>query len=67
MSLYIKRFAERVQTLENKQAKDFTWPLRDAKNLQTELLKLLSDLDELKQSKKEQMETIEVQLQGGKW
>lgn len=67
MSLYIKRFAERVQTLDSRQAKDFTWPIRDAKNLQTELLKLLSDLDELRNSGKEQIDTIEVQVQGGKW
>jgi hypothetical protein len=67
MSLYIKRFAERVQTLDNKRAKDFIWPLQDAKNLQTELVKILSDLDELRSSAAKGDTTIQVELKGEHW
>lgn len=45
--LYIKRFVDRLQTLEAQGTKDFVCPISDAKNLHNEITRLLVDLEAL--------------------
>ena len=67
--LYIRRFIDKLQQLELKGSKDFTCPIADAKNLHSDITKLLLDLDHVKsqsqdsQQKKE--EVIQIEVGGG--
>jgi len=66
MSLYIKKFVDRLQHFEQKGAKDFNCPISDAKNLHAELTRILCEIDDLRsrQMTSAQMPT-EIEVQGG--
>jgi hypothetical protein len=65
MSLHINRFVDSIKAAESRGQKDLIMPMRDAKDLHSDITKLLLALE---QSRKEQAvvnEPIEVVLSGG--
>ena len=65
--IHIKRFIDRVASIESKQGKDVVIPLSDARGLRDELAKLLVDHYESTEGKKNTSEVIQVELVGGKF
>jgi len=65
--IHIKRFIDRVASIESRQGKDVVIPLSDARGLRDELAKLLVDHYEVTERKKNTSEVIQVELVGGKF
>ena len=65
--IHIKRFIDRVASIESRQGKDVVIPLSDARGLRDELAKLLVDHYESTGGKKNTPEVIKVELVGGKF
>lgn len=65
--IHIKRFIDRVASIEARQGKDVVIPLSDARGLRDELAKLLVDHYEVTEGKKNTSEVIQVELVGGKF
>ena len=65
--IHIKRFIDRVASIESSQGKDVVIPLSDARGLRDELAKLLVDHYESTEGKKNTSEVIQVELVGGKF
>jgi hypothetical protein len=65
--IHIKRFIDRVASIESRQGKDVVIPLSDARGLRDELAKLLIDYYESTEGKKNTSEVIQVELVGGKF
>ena len=65
--IHIKRFIDRVASIESRQGKDVVIPLSDARGLRDELAKLLVDHYEGTEGKKNTSEVIQVELVGGKF
>lgn len=63
--LYITRFIDRLQQLESRGAKDFTCPMQDAKQLHSDITKLLLDLEQLRTQPQASEEVIRVEMGGG--
>jgi len=64
--LHIKRFIDKVSTVESKQAKDFVMPINDARGLRDELAKMLADHYQSNNEKKPVEEpVIKVEIKGG--
>jgi len=59
----IKKFIDKIATMEGRQAREVVLPMGDAKELRDEITKLL--LDQRDNPKSE--EVINVVLNGGKW
>jgi hypothetical protein len=59
----IKRFIDRVASVDSRQGKDVVIPLTEARGLRDELAKLLIDMQVDAQNKPE--EVIQVQIVGG--
>ena len=65
--IHIKRFIDRVASIESRQGKDVVIPLSDARGLRDEIAKLLVDHYEVTEGKKNTSEVIQVELVGGKF
>jgi predicted transcriptional regulator len=65
----IKKFIDRVATIEGRQGKDVVITLVEARALRDEISKLIIDLQELKESQPaaNEPEVIQVVYKGGKW
>jgi hypothetical protein len=65
--IHIKRFIDKMSLVESKQSKDVVLPISDARGLRDEVSKLLSDLHELSQTDKSNVndEVIQVEIKGG--
>jgi hypothetical protein len=63
MSLHINRFVDAIKAAESRGQRDLTMTLRDAKDLHSDITKLLLTLEELHTQPKQ--ETITVELSGG--
>ncbi len=61
--IQIKRFIDRVATIESRQGRDVIIPLSDARILRDELAKLLIDIHGTKKDSPE--EAIQIQMTGG--
>jgi hypothetical protein len=61
--IQIKRFIDRVATIESRQGRDVIIPLSDARILRDELAKLLIDMHGTKKNSPE--EVIQIQMTGG--
>jgi hypothetical protein len=61
--IQIKRFIDRVATIESRQGRDVIIPLSDARILRDELAKLLIDMHGTKKDSPE--EVIQIQMTGG--
>ena len=62
--IHITNFIDKIKFFDSKNSKDFVMPLREAKNLHSDITKLLLVLQEL-QTKEEQNTTVE--LKGEDW
>lgn len=65
--MHIKRFFDKVSSLESKQSKDLVLSNSDARALRDEIAKLLADKLEEEKSKKKEEEIIKVEINGGRW
>ena len=63
--LQIKNFIEKVSYLESRNVKDCVLPVDEARLLRDEIAKLLADLNNLQNSKKQ--EVMKVEIVGGKF
>lgn len=64
--LYIQQFIDRLTGCDARGMKDFTMSMSDAKNLHTDITKLMMELLKLKEkSEKTAEEVIKVELNGG--
>ena len=63
LNMHLKKFNDRVQVMNQTNARDLTLTALDARNLQAEIFELLAkinDLVELKKEKKEEVINIDV-------
>ena len=69
MTLHIQKFIDRLQSVESKGSKDFVMPLADAKNLHTDITRLLLELQDLRQNRDNPgaNDIITINLDGGKF
>jgi hypothetical protein len=65
MSLHINRFVDSIKAHESRGQKDFTMPLKDAKDLHADITKLLLVLEQLRQQNSKTDDTIQVEITGG--
>jgi len=67
--IHIQRFVERLQGFDARAAKDFTMPLKDAKDLHADITKLLIDYKNMQDrtTNAEQEQTVTVKMDGGKF
>ena len=65
MSLHINRFVDSIKAHESRGQKDFTMPLKDAKDLHADITKLLLLLEQLRQTNGKTDEKIQVEITGG--
>lgn len=64
--LHIQQFIDRVQGCDIRNQRDFVMTLREAKDLHTDITKMMLELLKLKEvSQKPQEEVITVQMDGG--
>lgn len=64
--IHIKKFIDRIASMEGRQGKDVVLPIMEARALRDEITKLLLDQrDNNNTSQKD--EVIQVQVAGGKW
>lgn len=65
-SMHLKKFNDRVQVMNQTNARDLTLTALDARNLQAEIFELLTKINDLVERKKEQKEeVINVDVGGG--
>jgi hypothetical protein len=66
MSLHINRFVDSIKAHESRGQRDFTMTMREAKDLHSDITKLLLTLESLHTQKVQpKEETISVELSGG--
>jgi len=67
--MHIQRFIERLQGFDARAARDFTMPLKDAKDLHADITQLLIELKKLQETvvNAQQDEVIVVKMDGGKF
>lgn len=66
--IHIQRFVERLQGFESRGAKDYSMPLKDAKDLHADITKLLLALETLRANKPTTTandDVIRVEMTGG--
>jgi hypothetical protein len=65
MSLHIHRFVDAIKAAESRGGRDLIMSLRDAKDLHSDITKLLVTLEQLRVVPPAQSQVVEVQLAGG--
>jgi len=65
MSLHIHRFVDSIKAHESRGQREFTMPLRDAKDLHADITKLLITLEQMREQQVRGAEVVEVQVTGG--
>lgn len=68
--IHIKRFIDKVASMEGKQGRDVILPIADARSLRDEIAKLIIDRhgEALATTPKPQIdEIIQVEVKGGRW
>ena len=65
MSLHINRFVDSIKAHEARGQRDFTMTLRDAKDLHSDITKLLLTLEGMRNLAASKQETITVEMSGG--
>jgi len=65
MSLHIHRFVDSVRAHEARGQRDFSMPMRDAKDLHADITKLLLTLEQMREQSARAAEVVEVQVTGG--
>lgn len=65
MSLHINRFVDAIKAAESRGQRDLTISLRDAKDLHSDITKLLLTLEGMRGLRTAQEQTITVEMSGG--
>ena len=65
MSLHINRFVDNIKAHESRGQKDFIMSMRDAKDLHSDITKLLLTLEQMRTQQARGAEIVEVQITGG--
>lgn len=65
MSLHLHRFVDSVKAHEARGQRDFSMPMRDAKDLHADITKLLITLEHMRVNISRESQTVEVQITGG--
>jgi len=65
MSIHIHRFVDSIKAHEARGQRDFTMPLRDAKDLHADITKLLITLEQMREQQARGADVVEVQVTGG--
>ena len=67
MSIHIQKFIERVQGFEARAVKDFTMPMKDAKDLHADITRLLLTVNQLREVAvaAQQNDKISIEVGGG--
>ena len=65
MSLHIHRFVDSIKAHESRGQRDFTMPMRDAKDLHADITKLLITLEQMRTQQARGADVVEVQITGG--
>lgn len=65
MSLHIHRFIDSIKAAESRGSRDVILTLREAKDLHSDITKLLVTLEQLRSMPDSQSQVVEVQLAGG--
>ena len=65
MSLHIHRFVDSIKAHEARGQRDFSMPMRDAKDLHADITKLLITLEQMREKSSRGTEIVEVQITGG--
>ena len=65
MSLHIHRFVDSVKAHEARGQRDFSMPMRDAKDLHADITKLLITLEQMREKSARGAEIVELQITGG--
>jgi hypothetical protein len=65
MSLHINRFVDAIKAAESRNQRDLTMTLRDAKDLHSDITKLLLTLEILRGIPTAKEEVVEIELVGG--
>jgi len=65
MSLHIHRFVDSIKAHESRGQRDFSMPMRDAKDLHADITKLLLTLEQMREQSARATEVVEVQVTGG--
>jgi hypothetical protein len=67
MTLHIQKFIDRIKGVESKGARDLVMSIADAKDLHTDITRLLLDFHDLREkvNKSQQEEAITVKMDGG--
>lgn len=63
---HIKRFIDKIASMEGKQGRDVVLPISDARALRDEITKLLLDQRETNNTQQTN-EVVQVELKGEKW
>lgn len=64
--IHIKKFIDKIASMEGRQGKDVVLPIMEARALRDEITKLLLDQRETNKPGQKD-EVIQVQVTGGKW
>jgi hypothetical protein len=65
MSLHINRFVDAIKAAESRGQRDLTMTVRDAKDLHSDITKLLLTLEGMRSLRPAQEQTITVEMSGG--
>ncbi len=65
MSMHIHRFVDSIKAHESRGQRDFTMPMRDAKDLHADITKLLITLEQMREQQARGADVVEVQITGG--
>lgn len=63
--ILIKRFIDKVSTIEGRQGKDFVIPMAEARGLRDEVTKLLADYYKISNTTEKEEPVIQVEIKGG--
>lgn len=63
--IHIKRFIDKISTMESKQNKDVVIPMQEARGLRDELAKILADLYQRNSEQEKKEDVIKVEITGG--
>jgi hypothetical protein len=64
--IHIKRFVDKIASMEGKQGRDVVLPISDARALRDEITKLLLDQRDANNTQQTN-EVVQIELKGGKW
>ena len=63
--IHINRFIDKIKSLEAKQAKQFPMTMREAKDLHSDITKLLLALHEIQNIAEQKDEVTQIEITGG--